>query len=151
MSALPREPGRILQTPGDRQDEILKGSNRPPTSLPNQVALEQMNKMMYDHMNHKIIWEKFTNRKARGKEFEAFVRENDLSKKRLKLIRYAVDADDALYMSREYLAIEALRGRDWAVKHMETAHSATELDYGDSGKVDHGEPDKFGNFKPTAR
>jgi|TARA_R100000808_G_scaffold6776_5_gene19929 hypothetical protein len=139
MSAMPREPEKVFQGPGDRLDEILK-PERPRTSLPNQIALEKMNEMMKDQSDHKLLWETFTNRPAQGRLFESFVRENNLKKKKSILLRYAVDSDDALWLSKEMLAIEARRGDTalWKVHHKD-AHSASELDYSKTGAVDHGQ------------
>lgn len=39
MSLMPREKEKVFKTLSDRQEEILK--RRPPTSLPNEVALEK--------------------------------------------------------------------------------------------------------------
>ena len=107
---------------------------------PNKQGFDQMNQMMQDQLNHKIIWEKFTNRPAKGKLFEDFVRENDLKKKHKQLLRFALDSDDALVMSKEYLAIRAMRGDEFAAQYVDGAESAlTYGDYSDAGTVDHTE------------
>jgi len=97
---------------------------------PKKQAFDEMNRMMQDQLNHKIIWEKFTNRPAKGKLYEGFVREQNLDKKHKQLLRFALDSDDALIMSKEYLAIRAMRGDESAL---------TYGDYSESGTVDHTE------------
>ena len=62
---------------------------------PQKTAFDEMNRIMQDQLNHKIVWEKFTNRPAKGKLFEAFVRETDLKKKHKQLLTFALDSDDA--------------------------------------------------------
>jgi len=107
---------------------------------PKKQAFDEMNRMMQDQLNHKIIWEKFTNRPAKGKLYEGFVREQNLDKKHKQLLRFALDSDDALIMSKEYLAIRAMRGDESAAKHLGGADSAlTYGDYSESGTVDHTE------------
>jgi len=107
---------------------------------PQKTAFDEMNQMMQDQLNHKIIWEKFTNRPAKGKLFEGFVRENDLKKKHKQLLRFALDSDDALIMSKEYLAIRAMRGDKSAAQYVGGADSAlTYGDYSEAGTVDHTE------------
>ena len=141
-------PSRIKQMLGSKvnEPESFPGSGQNiygqkyGKALSQEIAMNQMDMMMRDQNNHKIIWETFTNRPAKGKFYENFVRENNMEEKRKKLLRFAVDADDALYMSREYLAIAAARGDDYLLKrHGANAHSALELDYSKSGAVDHGE------------
>ena len=55
-----------------------------------------------DEQDHSIIWTTFTNREPEGSEYEKFLN-GDWNEKKKVIFRYALDADDALFRSKEMM------------------------------------------------
>ena len=98
-----------------------------------------------DEQDHSIIWTTFTNREPEGSEYEKFLN-GDWSEKKKVIFRYALDADDALFRSKEMMRIQARAEGDadgMSIEEINNADflpSASGLDYSDSGIVDNPTP-----------
>lgn len=98
-----------------------------------------------DEQDHSIIWTTFTNREPEGSEYEKFLK-GDWNEKKKVIFRYALDADDALFRSKEMMRIQARAEGDahgMSIEEINNADflpSASGLDYSDSGIVDNPTP-----------
>jgi hypothetical protein len=94
-----------------------------------------------NEQDHSIIWTTFTNREPKGSEYKKFLN-GDWSEKKKAIFRYALDADDALFRSKEMMRIKARAEGDadgMSIEEINNADflpSASGLDYSDSGIVD---------------